>query len=457
VGWSVDLDYENLSSILEISLKMLSKYPLCDHCLGRQFALLGFGMDNSDRGRAVKTALMMAAHKMALSRDRKVKSMGNSILKILATHGAFEMASNLLRKMRRKVGEIKECFLCEGKFKNLQPLIDKIFGMLREYEYEDFLVGVKLPSNLEEREDEFRAEFGIQYGESIRSEFSRVIGKELAQKLGKAVNYMRPQMVILVNPFTENVELQVSSLFIAGRYRKLVRGIPQSKWICRRCHGKGCERCGWTGKMYQESVEELIAKPVLERTLGEETSFHAAGREDRDARMLGRGRPFIIEVKRPKKRNIDLKDLERAINEYAAGKVKVLNLRFADKKMIRDLKSLEEAQKIYRVIVRFDREVTDEEISKLERELTNATIYQRTPIRVLHRRSDRVREKHIYEVKIKRLSKNTIKMRIRCQGGLYVKELVTGDRGRTNPSVSSIINAKAEPLELDVLNVLTKE
>jgi len=457
VGWSVDLDYENLSSIIEISLKMLSKYPLCDHCLGRQFALLGFGMDNSDRGRAIKTALMMTAHKMALSKDRKVKSMGNSILKILATHGAFEMASNLLRKMRRKVGEIKECFLCEGKFKNLQPLIDKIFCMLREYEYEDFLVGVKLPSNLEEREDEFRAEFGIQYGESIRSEFSRVIGKELAQKLGKAVNYMRPQMVILVNPFTENVELQVSSLFIAGRYRKLVRGIPQSKWICRRCHGKGCERCGWTGKMYQESVEELIAKPVLERTLGEETSFHAAGREDRDARMLGRGRPFIIEVKRPKKRNIDLKDLERAINEYAAGKVKVLNLRFADKKMIRDLKSLEEAQKIYRVIVRFDREVTDEEISKLERELTNATIYQRTPIRVLHRRSDRVREKHIYEVKIKRLSKNTIKMRIRCQGGLYVKELVTGDRGRTNPSVSSIINAKAEPLELDVLNVLTKE
>lgn len=456
MDWLASLSDKDLLSIIDASLRMLKKYPLCDHCLGRQFAFLGFGMDNSERGRAIKAILALTAHKMALSRERKAKVIGTSILKMLATHGAFEMALNLLRRMRKKSGEVKKCFLCENKFKSLQPIIDRTLDMLKEYEYESFLVGVKLPAYLEEREDEFKAEFGIQYGESIRSEFSRVIGRELAQRLRKTVEYMRPQMVILINPFTEDIELQVSSLFIAGRYRKLVRNIPQSKWICVKCRGKGCEKCGWTGKMYQESIEELIAKPILERTFGEETSFHAAGREDRDARMLGRGRPFIIEVKKPRKRNIDLKDLEKAINEHASGKVKVLNLRFADKSMIKKLKSLENAQKIYRVIVRFDREITDEEIVKLERELTNTTIHQRTPIRVLHRRSNRLREKHIYEVKIKRLSKNTIEMRVRCQGGLYVKELVTGDKGRTTPSISSIINAEAEPLELDVLNVLIK-
>jgi len=47
-------------------------------------------------------------------------------------------------------------------------------------------------------------------------------------------------------------------------------------------------------------------------------------------------------------------------------------------------------------------------------------------------------------------------MKIRCQGGLYVKELVTGDEGRTEPNVSKIVDAKAEPLELDVLNVSVK-
>jgi tRNA U54 and U55 pseudouridine synthase Pus10 len=37
-----------------------------------------------------------------------------------------------------------------------------------------------------------------------------------------------------------------------------------------------------------------------------------------------------------------------------------------------------------------------------------------------------------------------------------VKELVTGDNGRTDPSVSKIIGVTAEPIELDVLNVLTR-
>jgi len=447
----------NLSSIVDLSLRMLERYPLCDHCLGRQFALLGFGLDNSERGRAIKTFLAMMAHEMVLSRERRIKERGVSILKLLAINGSLKMAFELLKKMRRRVGERRECFLCGGRFEKIPLIVEKILSMLNEYEYESFLVGIKLPIEVEEREDEFKAEFGVEYSESLRNEFSRVIGRELAQRVGKNVDYMKPQIAILVNPFTEDIELQVNSLFISGRYRKLIRGIPQSKWICTKCRGRGCQRCDWTGKMYPESVEELIAKPILERTLGEGTSFHAAGREDKDVRMLGHGRPFVIEVKKPKKRNIDLKELESAINEYAKGKVKVLNLRFADREAVRKLKGMEEAQKIYRVIVKFDREITDEEIYKLENELTGATIYQRTPIRVLHRRSDRLREKHIYETKIKRLTGNTIEMRVRCQGGLYVKELVTGDNGRTNPSVSSILNVRAEPLELDVLNVLIKK
>ena len=50
-----ELNVEGTNSLLEITLRMLEKYPLCDSCLGRQFALLGFGMDNRERGRAIKT------------------------------------------------------------------------------------------------------------------------------------------------------------------------------------------------------------------------------------------------------------------------------------------------------------------------------------------------------------------------------------------------------------------
>jgi tRNA pseudouridine synthase 10 len=48
-------------------------------------------------------------------------------------------------------------------------------------------------------------------------------------------------------------------------------------------------------------------------------------------------------------------------------------------------------------------------------------------------------------------------MKIRCQGGLYIKELVSGDEGRTVPSVASIIKAKAKPIDLDVLKVIMEE
>jgi tRNA pseudouridine synthase 10 len=45
-------------------------------------------------------------------------------------------------------------------------------------------------------------------------------------------------------------------------------------------------------------------------------------------------------------------------------------------------------------------------------------------------------------------------MQVRCQGGLYVKELVSGDEGRTNPSVSELLENRARTLKLDVLKVL---
>ena len=100
--------------------------------------------------------------------------------------------------------------------------------------------------------------------------------------------------------------------------------------------------------MYPESVEELSSKPLLEATEGEETFFHASGREDIDARMLGTGRPFVIEVSKPKKRFVDLKQIEAQINAEAVGKVEVSGLHFTTKDVVRHLKKGEGAQKEYR-------------------------------------------------------------------------------------------------------------
>jgi tRNA pseudouridine synthase 10 len=68
-----------------------------------------------------------------------------------------------------------------------------------------------------------------------------------------------------------------------------------------------------------------------------------------------------------------------------------------------------------------------------------------------------MREKYIYKANVKRLTLKRFELEIRCQGGLYIKELITGDDGRTVPSVTQIIGAKAVPMELDVLGVYITE
>jgi tRNA pseudouridine synthase 10 len=439
--------------ILEKAPQMLTEHPLCSHCLGRQFALLGYGVENRTRGKAIKLLLTMEGHQLALSENKT----GVPLLKTVAANGSFDMARNILKRFNKRARAKKPCFLCEGQLENINAFADKAAKKLKNYEFTTFLVGIELPIRVAEQEDEFKARFNVTHSESMKSHFSREIGKRICETTNKEVDYGRPEVVVLVNPFTNRVRLQINSLYVAGRYRKLIRGIPQSRWVCRECGGKGCESCNWTGKKYQESVEEFVGIPILEMTDGKDIAFHGAGREDVDARMLGSGRPFVLEVKEPKKRFIDLQKLEQTINKRAKGKVEVHNLCFADKDVVRRFKKAEAAEKIYRVRIEFDQDVSDEELERIEKTLSNATVRQQTPQRVLHRRANLVREKYIYKAKVKRLSHNRAEMQIRCQGGLYIKELVNGDEGRTEPSIASILDTKATPLQLDVLSVVTGE
>ena len=443
-------------NILQEAQRMLEKYPLCDHCLGRQFALLGHGVENEERGRTIKLALTFEAHALALSGDKK----GVKVLKTLATNGFSKVSKEIIDRMGERIEaeDIPEkCYLCEGKLDLRNDLAEKALGLLGDYEYSSFLVGIELPLTVGEREDEFRAEFGVSHGESLRKEFARTVGKRIAERSGKDVDFKKPEIVVLAEPFSGLVRLQVNPLFIAGRYRKLVRSIPQSKWFCMECRGKGCKKCNWTGKMYPESVQEIVEKPLLEATSGASTSFHASGREDIDARMLGNGRPFVIEIEAPKKRFLDLKKMEDAVNAHGVNKIEISGLRFANRDVVRKLKGGESKQKEYRVFVQFENKITAKDMRLLEKSLTNVMIKQKTPVRVLHRRADLTREKYIYDVGVKKLSPRKAEMRLRCQGGLYVKELVTGDEGRTVPSVSELLKNKAKPMELDVLNIVMED
>ena len=439
--------------LLAKAQKMLERHPLCNHCLGRQFALLGHGVENEKRGEALKLLLTLKATQLAMNQDKK----GAALLKILATNGSYPMANDILEKMRTKPSEPKSCQLCQGHLASIEQLANLATDKLREYEYATFLVGIELPIEVEEQEDEFKGEFTVEHGENLRNEFSRSIGKRIAETTGKQIDYQHPEVVVLANPWANQVSLQINPLHIGGRYRKLVRDIPQSRWLCNNCRGKGCKQCGGTGRMYPESIEEIVGLPALKITQGQDFAFHGAGREDVDARMLGLGRPFVIEVKKPKKRAINLRTLEKTINASAQGRVKVSNLNFASKDIVRKLKRGEEAQKLYRATVEVEKTVSQKQLTLLEKALAGSTIRQQTPTRVIRRRADLMREKYIYKANVKRLTPNQFELEIRCQGGLYVKELITGDHGRTVPSVAQILGAKAVTVKLDVLGVYMED
>jgi len=437
-------------TILKQARSLLEALPLCDNCLGRQFALLGHGLGNGQRGYAIKLLLVVEADRQ-LKEDEKT---GKQALAALAKSSLSDIAKRTAAARGVEVkAEKRECDLCKGTFADLDRYAEMASKHMVSYEYESFVVGIHVPPEIEEHEDELRARYELSWGESIRNEFSREIGKRLQVATGKAVDLQHPQLLVMLGPFNDELYLEVSSIYVSGRYRKLIRSIPQSRWLCSYCQGRGCDRCKGTGRLYQESVEEFIGNPVMVAAEGVEFHLHAAGREDIDVRTLGTGRPFVLEVAQPKRRSLDLRELTERINMSSSGKVEITGLKPSSKEEVRRLKSEGQKEKTYRAIVEFDGEVDDSKLEKLKETFVGQPLNQLTPTRVMHRRALRTRKKYIYELETRRLQPDRAEFLIRCQGGLYVKEFISGDGGRTKPSVAEILGIPAKCVELDVLNV----
>jgi tRNA pseudouridine synthase 10 len=210
--------------------------------------------------------------------------------------------------------------------------------------------------------------------------------------------------------------------------------------------------------MYAESVEELIAPSILKFTKGTDVKFHGAGREDIDALMLGTGRPFVIEVLNPQTRTIPLDEVADQINNTANNKVKVTKLRFANKEVVKRLKATAtSSKKVYKAIVHLEDSIPQDTLKSLQELPLPLQVNQRTPRRVSHRRSDRVRKKRIDALEVVLIDAKSFELTIQCQGGLYVKEFISGDEGRTVPSITEILGTPAVCTQLDVIDVTIAE
>ncbi len=348
----------------------------------------------------------------------------------------YSLCKTCLKRLGLK-GETGGCELCGNIFEKINNLTDFAYNA----EFSDFNIGIKLSSEMEEKEKEIMRRYNLSGEKTLKRELLSLLREELKKKFEKEIEFENPDVIFIFDLETEEVIPKTQSLYIKGRYNKYIRGIPQTKWHCKKCRGRGCPHCSFTGKMYETSVEEIIGGVVLKYAEGEDEKFHGAGREDIDAKMLGDGRPFVIEIVNPKVRTLDLEEIMSRINED--DRIGVRELEYTDKKEIVQLKqgSFDKTYLAY-----LNTEITDDELAKLK-ELYE--IHQKTPQRVLHRRADKTRIRKVYKVE----RKNTNCLKICCESGLYIKELISGDDGRTVPSVSSVLEKDVKCIALDVVKI----
>jgi tRNA pseudouridine synthase 10 len=398
--------------------QLLENENLCDHCLGRQFAQLGHGLENFERAQII-------IYTDKLEED------------------------NFDRENVPDDAEIGgECEICSGVFDELDRWADLVEDSFERYELETFLIGIRPLEESVRAEEELWEEYGVEWTEPLKTELSRLLGKKMEDRMDIQVDFERADVMAVIDmrEGRERVELQVNSLLIYGQYNKHSREIPQTEWHCRKCRGSGCEECDWTGHQYPTSVQQEIEVPFLRESKAVESKFHGGGREDVDAKCLGK-REFVLELVEPLNRDVNLEELKYEVNE-STDKVELFNVKFTHKDKAAEIKQ-KHADKEYRAVIETEEEITEEDLENISEVVGG--IEQDTPERVEHRRAEKTRKREVYEVSWEKTGEKEFELEVKAEAGTYIKELIHGDKGRTQPNISELIGTQAECFQLDVI------
>ena len=315
-------------------------------------------------------------------------------------------------------------------------LVDKISILSNSVEFNSFGIGFSWPKISEEELDKLKK--SVQYSLIVKIE----------AKFEKKVDFGAHDAYFLVDFNKKEVFLRLMQVFVKGNYCKFSRSIAQTTHFCRFCRGGGCEKC--TGGLKTiASVEQLLAEIFLPEFGAKQLKFHGAGREDVDVLMLGNGRPFVVELIQPQKRIRDLKKIGKKINEKFKEKISVNSLELVEKGKVAEVKNSVH-EKIYLAKVLCESE-PNLELLKVDK-LIN--VEQRTPVRVEKRRTDMVRKKEVTILEVKKINEKEFGLKIKTSHGTYVKEFISGDDGRSIPSISSMLGIKCECTQLDVLKIV---
>ncbi|GIY95708.1 tRNA pseudouridine synthase Pus10 [Caerostris extrusa] len=258
----------------------------------------------------------------------------------------------------------------------------------------------------------------------------------------KKIYELPPSPIDSYSIFSE-IKCTHSPLYLGGRYNKYSRELSQTPWIL---DGE---------RKMESSVNELIVDIVQKRILADKIIFSASGREDVDVKMLGNGRPFVLEVINPRCLEWTSKEIKAIEDEINCNSniIAVRDLQVISKMDTLILKEGEEKKrKSYIALCLVKKTLTSEDVTKLE-SLKDLKLEQKTPIRVLHRRTLATRERLLHSIQAKIIGEHLLELKLETQAGTYVKEFIHGDFGRTSPSLGTLLDTTADILELDVENI----
>ena len=404
----------------EFDIEKINEFaPFCLSCLGRSVGLVGFGLDNRERGLEMANLIEISS---GIDTDKEL------------------------------ICDSEDCKICDGLIGEIDNFIDLSCDSILDYSLETFKIGTIVDKDILDTESEFSKIFGLNLSETIKSQLNREIGIGVFQNLDISARLDRPDSTIIIDTRYDTINLEIKSIFIEGKYNKYDRTIPQTYWPCSKCKGRGCRQCNNTGQLYPDSVQSLVAAPFMKATHSTENLFHGMGREDIDAAMLGSGRPFVLELRRPKVRDFDLDKMQIEINTVNKDRIRASNFKLVSRSRVAELKNTV-CDKSYRVDVSVPEELSIESLKNGAQRLKEKLVKQRTPTRVAHRRADLIRPRFVESVKVLSFEQGMVELEIKAQHGTYIRELVSGDMGRTVPSFSSLVDGACKVEVLDVLNL----
>jgi tRNA pseudouridine synthase 10 len=327
-----------------------------------------------------------------------------------------------------------DCFICGGLMDEIPSLAKATAKAARRYQFESFAVGVSLPEGVQEREDELRSVLKLKGNETIKTHASRVVSATVASSLGRKVDKLRPDLMVLVDAAHMGVSFTSKALFYYGRYTK-PSGISQRKQLCHRCSGSGCKSCGNTGFERRPSVERELGKRLTAFTGSGKQVFTWLGSEDRQSRVLPPGRPFVVEVKSPVRRGIP----RRFVARFRGGQVAVSSGRLLPSRPTK-LPTFRFRTRITGVA---SRKIGEAELKELRKAFRGADVRFERP-------HERPTTKMVYRASAIATGR-TLTIDAELDGGLPVKRFVSGEL--VSPSVSEVLKTEVRCRNFDICGV----